>query len=125
MLYVMLVGAYPFERPEDKHDNQKLQKMIQRILHVDYAVPSHIRLSDDCKDLLKKVCGVCACSLARSPPTPPAKAFFQGLEVVKNPIKLTSTSKSQPSQPIKTLIKVLVADPAKRITVEGIYNHPW
>ena len=29
MLYVMLVGAYPFERPEDKHDTQKLQKMIQ------------------------------------------------------------------------------------------------
>ena len=57
MLYVMLVGAYPFERPEDKHDNQKLQKMIQRILHVDYHVPSHIRLSDDCKDLLKKVEG--------------------------------------------------------------------
>lgn len=29
MLYVMLVGAYPFERPEDKSDTQKLQKMIQ------------------------------------------------------------------------------------------------
>lgn len=29
MLYVMLVGAYPFERPEDKTDTQKLQKMIQ------------------------------------------------------------------------------------------------
>lgn len=29
MLYVMLVGAYPFERPEDKTDSQKLQKMIQ------------------------------------------------------------------------------------------------
>lgn len=29
MLYVMLVGAYPFERTEDKNDNQKLQKMIQ------------------------------------------------------------------------------------------------
>ena len=29
MLYVMLVGSYPFERPEDKQDNQKLQKMIQ------------------------------------------------------------------------------------------------
>lgn len=24
-----MVGAYPFERPEDKNDNQKLQKMIQ------------------------------------------------------------------------------------------------
>lgn len=29
MLYVMLVGAYPFERPEDKQDVHKLQKMIQ------------------------------------------------------------------------------------------------
>ncbi|MEW5304040.1 MAG: hypothetical protein WDW38_003165 [Sanguina aurantia] len=55
MLYVMLVGAYPFERPEDKHDNQKLQKMIQRILHVDYAIPAHIRLSDECKNLLSRI----------------------------------------------------------------------
>lgn len=74
MLYVMLVGAYPFERPEDKHDNQKLQKMIQRILHVDYHVPSHIKISDDCRDLL-------AC--------------------------------------------ILVADPHKRITIDGIYDHRW
>ena len=29
MLYVMLVGAYPFERPEDKHDSQKVQKAVQ------------------------------------------------------------------------------------------------
>ena len=68
MLYVMLVGAYPFERPEDKADHQKLQKMIQRILHVDYAVPGHIRLSDDCKDLLKQVCVVgvgCVCGGVR------------------------------------------------------------
>ena len=35
MLYVMLVGAYPFERPEDKHDNQKLQKMIQARIRTD------------------------------------------------------------------------------------------
>lgn len=74
MLYVMLVGAYPFERPEDKHDNQKLQKMIQRILHVDYTIPAHVRISDECRDLLKKI---------------------------------------------------LVANEKERITVDGIYNHPW
>jgi hypothetical protein len=34
MLYVMLVGAYPFERPEDKTDSQKLQKMIQVRAHL-------------------------------------------------------------------------------------------
>lgn len=49
-------------------------KHQQRILHVDYAIPPHVRLSDDCKDLLKKV---------------------------------------------------LVADPAKRLTIDGIYSHPW
>lgn len=55
MLYVMLVGAYPFERPEDKHDNQKLQKMIQRILKVEYEFPPHVRVSRECRDLLKHV----------------------------------------------------------------------
>ena len=28
-LMAQMVGAYPFERPEDKNDTQKLQKMIQ------------------------------------------------------------------------------------------------
>jgi serine/threonine-protein kinase SRK2 len=55
MLYVMLVGAYPFERPEDKHDNQKLQKMIQRILRVEYDIPPHVKVSAECKDLLSKI----------------------------------------------------------------------
>ena len=36
---------------------------MQRILHVDYSVPNHIKLSDDCKALLKSilVAGVCEC----------------------------------------------------------------
>ena len=44
MLYVMLVGAYPFERPEDKHDNQKLQKMIQAC-----TVPFNVMQTDHSK----------------------------------------------------------------------------
>jgi len=74
MLYVMLAGCYPFERPEDKHDNQRLQKMIQRILKVDYKPPPHLKLSADCQDLMSKI---------------------------------------------------LTADPAKRITIDGIFHHPW
>ena len=42
MLYVMLVGAYPFERPEDKHDNKKLQKMIQVSYTVAYTSFTHL-----------------------------------------------------------------------------------
>jgi serine/threonine-protein kinase SRK2 len=48
MLYVMLVGAYPFERPEDKHDNQKLQKMIQVRMPraCDVGAPSHVQVAN-------------------------------------------------------------------------------
>lgn len=70
----MLVGSYPFERAEDKHDEAKLQKMIQRILRVDYRFPSHIRVSNDLLDLL---------------------------------------------------MKILVREPSKRITIEEIQNHRW
>lgn len=47
---------------------------LQRILHVDYHVPSHVRLSEECRDLLTRI---------------------------------------------------LTADPAKRITIDGIYDHKW
>jgi hypothetical protein len=46
----------------------------QRILHVDYAIPSHVKVSEECRDLLHRI---------------------------------------------------LVADPTKRITIDGIYNHKW
>lgn len=55
MLYVMMSGAYPFERPEDKHDTQKLAKMIQRILKVDYEIPSHVKASKECRDMLSRL----------------------------------------------------------------------
>lgn len=74
MLYVMLVGTYPFERPEDKNDPQKLQKMIQRILRVEYEFPSGMKLSSELKDIMSKL---------------------------------------------------LIPDPAKRITIAGILEHPW
>ncbi|KDD76995.1 protein kinase [Helicosporidium sp. ATCC 50920] len=74
MLYVMLVGAYPFERPEDKHDTQKLQKMIQRILRVDYKWPTQGMPSPECQDLMSRI---------------------------------------------------LVADPAARITIKELQDHAW
>jgi serine/threonine protein kinase len=43
MLYVMLVGAYPFERPEDKTDSQKLQKMIQ-VRHLRHGMALNITM---------------------------------------------------------------------------------
>ena len=51
-LYVMVIGAYPFEDPSDARN---FRKTIQRILAVQYRFPSHVELSDECKDLIQRI----------------------------------------------------------------------
>lgn len=55
VLYVMLTGSYPFERTEDKKDPQRLQRMIQRILSVDYKFPQRVTISAELQDLFPKI----------------------------------------------------------------------
>ncbi|XP_044440235.1 serine/threonine-protein kinase SAPK10 isoform X4 [Triticum aestivum] len=71
-LYAMLVGAYPFQCPDDEPIN--FRKIIQRIQSVEYSVPDDLHISAECRDLISKI---------------------------------------------------FVADPAARITVPEIRNHPW
>ncbi|XP_073293919.1 serine/threonine-protein kinase SAPK10-like [Primulina huaijiensis] len=70
-LYVMLVGAYPFEDPDEPKD---FRKTIQRILSVQYSIPENINISEGCRHLISRI---------------------------------------------------FVADPAQRITMPQIANHPW
>ncbi|WCJ43501.1 Serine/threonine-protein kinase SAPK2 [Euphorbia peplus] len=51
-LYVMLVGAYPFEDPDDP---KNFRKSIGRILSVHYSIPDYIRLSLECRHLLYQI----------------------------------------------------------------------
>ncbi|XP_021857922.1 serine/threonine-protein kinase SRK2I isoform X1 [Spinacia oleracea] len=51
-LYVMLVGRYPFEDPEEPKD---FRKMIQRILSVQYAIPDGIFISPECRHLISRI----------------------------------------------------------------------
>lgn len=51
-LYVMLVGAYPFEDPDDPRN---FRKTIGRIMSVQYVIPPYVRLSPDCKHLLSRI----------------------------------------------------------------------
>lgn len=56
MLYVMLVGHYPFERMDDKQKPKNaLTEMYKRIQVADYHLPSQLQLSDGCKDLLRQI----------------------------------------------------------------------
>ncbi|KAG2716686.1 hypothetical protein I3843_03G141000 [Carya illinoinensis] len=51
-LYVMLVGSYPFEDPEDPSN---FRKTLQRILSVHYSIPEYIRISTECRHLLSRI----------------------------------------------------------------------
>ncbi|KAL3591557.1 hypothetical protein D5086_010197 [Populus alba] len=51
-LYVMLVGAYPFEDPEDPRN---FKKTIHRILSVHYSIPDYVRVSKECRHLLSLI----------------------------------------------------------------------
>lgn len=51
-LYVMLVGAYPFEDPKDP---KNFTKTMGRILSVNYSIPSYVRVSEECKHLLSQI----------------------------------------------------------------------
>ncbi|KAL4434192.1 hypothetical protein ABPG75_000633 [Micractinium tetrahymenae] len=76
MLYTMLFARYPFERPEDKKldQHQRLQRILHRIIKVDYVIPESPAITPACRDLLQKI---------------------------------------------------LVADPAKRLNIAQIFQHPW
>lgn len=51
-LYVMLVGAYPFEDPDDPRN---FKTTIARILSVHYSIPDYVRVSKDCNHLLSRI----------------------------------------------------------------------
>ncbi|XP_020573822.1 serine/threonine-protein kinase SAPK3-like isoform X2 [Phalaenopsis equestris] len=51
-LYVMLVGSYPFEEPDDPRN---FRKTISRILAVQYSIPEYVRVSAECRQLLSRI----------------------------------------------------------------------
>ncbi|GFQ04732.1 serine/threonine-protein kinase srk2e [Phtheirospermum japonicum] len=51
-LYVMLVGAYPFEDPEEP---KNFRKTIQRILNVQYSIPDYVHISPECRHLISRI----------------------------------------------------------------------
>ncbi|XP_059656285.1 serine/threonine-protein kinase SRK2A-like [Cornus florida] len=51
-LYVMLVGAYPFEDPDDP---KNFRKTIGRIMAVQYKIPDYVYISQDCRHLLSRI----------------------------------------------------------------------
>ncbi|KAL6592919.1 hypothetical protein ACP70R_049215 [Stipagrostis hirtigluma subsp. patula] len=48
----MLVGAYPFEDPDDP---KNIRKTIQQIMQVQYKIPDHVHISTECRQLIARI----------------------------------------------------------------------
>ncbi|XP_060198936.1 serine/threonine-protein kinase SAPK2-like isoform X2 [Lycium barbarum] len=51
-LYIMLVGAYPFQDPSDP---KNFTKTIAKILSVRYSIPEQVQISVECRHLLTRI----------------------------------------------------------------------
>ncbi|MBA0590497.1 serine/threonine-protein kinase SRK2I [Gossypium raimondii] len=51
-LFVMLVGAYPFEDPDEPKD---IRRTIQRIINVQYSIPDFVQVSPECQHLISRI----------------------------------------------------------------------
>ncbi|XP_047341551.1 serine/threonine-protein kinase SAPK2-like [Impatiens glandulifera] len=51
-LYVMVIGAYPFEDPANP---KNFGHTIARILNVQYSIPDYVRVSIECRHLLSRI----------------------------------------------------------------------
>ncbi|KAK9164372.1 hypothetical protein Syun_005274 [Stephania yunnanensis] len=51
-LFVMLVGAYPFEDPKEP---KNVVKTVERIVNVQYSIPDNIEISCECRDLISRI----------------------------------------------------------------------
>ncbi|XP_042974592.1 serine/threonine-protein kinase SAPK10-like isoform X4 [Carya illinoinensis] len=59
-LFVMLVGAYPFEDPDKPKDFCKTIQHVflvsmQRVLSLQYSIPDSVQISLECRDLISRI----------------------------------------------------------------------
>lgn len=108
-LYVMLVGSYPFEDPEDSRD---FRKTIGRIMNVQYTIPEYVRVSKECRELLTKIFVADPSKRITIPEIKKHPWFLKKL-----PRELSDGEKScfsdkeseQPSQTVEEIMKIIQA----------------
>ncbi|KAJ8428954.1 hypothetical protein Cgig2_003285 [Carnegiea gigantea] len=99
-LYVMLVGAYPFE---DQEDPKNFRKTINRIMAVQYKIPDYVHVSQDCRQLLARI------FVAN-----PSRNCGDGLA------KGSNDGDSAGASVVQSLDSIM-----KRISIKEIKSHPW
>ncbi|KAI3978394.1 hypothetical protein MKX01_013192 [Papaver californicum] len=108
-LYVMLVGAYPFEDPEDPRN---FKKTIGRIMSVTYTIPDYVRVSAECRHILSQIFYANPSKRITIPEIKRHPWFLKNLprelvEVEKSNYHYQTVDHHQPTQSVEEIMQII------------------
>ncbi|XP_038903039.1 serine/threonine-protein kinase SRK2A-like [Benincasa hispida] len=103
-LYVMLVGAYPFEDPEDPRN---FRKTIARILSVQYSIPDYVRVSVECRNLLSRIFVANPAKRITIQEIKQLPWFFKNLPKELIEIEKTNFKQQEPNHPSQSVEEIM------------------
>ncbi|XP_073159171.1 serine/threonine-protein kinase SAPK10 isoform X1 [Henckelia pumila] len=118
-LYVMMVGAYPFEDPEEPKD---FRKTIQRILSVQYSIPENINISEDCRHLISRIFVADPAQRITMPQITNHPWFLKNLPTDLMDERTMSNQFEEPDQPMQSLEVIMQIVSEATIPPAGLYN---
>ncbi|XP_019195368.1 PREDICTED: serine/threonine-protein kinase SRK2I [Ipomoea nil] len=118
-LYVMLVGAYPFEDPDEPKD---FRKTINRILSVQYSIPDNIQISEECRHLISRIFVGDPSQRITMPEIKNHAWFLKNLPADLMDDNMVSTQFEEPDQPMQSIDTIMQIVSEATIPPAGLYN---
>ncbi|XP_058186679.1 serine/threonine-protein kinase SRK2I-like [Rhododendron vialii] len=118
-LYVMLVGSYPFEDPDEPKD---FRKTIHRILHVQYSIPDNIQVAPACRHLISRIFVADPKQRITIPEIFKHEWFLKNLPADLMDEKTMSNQYVEPDQPMQSIDTIMQIISEATIPPVGLYN---
>ncbi|XP_009591903.1 serine/threonine-protein kinase SRK2I-like [Nicotiana tomentosiformis] len=118
-LYVMLVGAYPFEDPDEPKD---FRKTINRILSVQYSIPDNIQISEECRHLISRIFVGDPAQRITMPEIKNHVWFLKNLPADLMDDKMISDQFEEPDQPMQSIDTIMQIISEATVPPVGLYN---
>ncbi|XP_061363525.1 serine/threonine-protein kinase SRK2I [Gastrolobium bilobum] len=118
-LYVMLVGAYPFEDPNEPKD---FRKTIQRILSVQYSIPDFVQISPECRHLISRIFVFDPAERITMPEIWNHEWFLKNLPADLMDEKIMGNQFEEPDQPMQGIDIIMQIISEATIPAAGTYS---
>nr|QSH71609.1 serine/threonine-protein kinase SAPK8-like [Hedychium coronarium] len=122
-LYVMLVGAYPFEDPEKP---KNFRNTIECILNVQYSIPENIPISPECQHLISSIFVANPATRISIPEIRNHEWFLKNLPADLMDDNAMSSQYEEPDQPMQSsdeIMQILAEATIPAVGTSGLNQH--